>query len=70
MLTKPWTQSNTIKGILISLLPTIYLILRANGVDVTDGTLETIIDGVFALIGVVGAVWAIRGRINVNSRLE
>lgn len=60
--TKFWLQSNTVRGILIAALPTIYAIAKAMGLDLPDGALEQVVDGVAALLSVIGLVVAFVGR--------
>lgn len=67
--TKYWLDSLTIQGQLVSALPALYAIGRMLGLDLPDGTLESIINGVSALGLVVGSVMTVIGRFKAEKPL-
>lgn len=67
---KFWLDSTTVRGALVTVLPAIALILKAFDVDLGEGDRENIIDGIAALVGLVGTVYAIVGRFRASKPLS
>ncbi len=67
---KFWLDSTTVRGALVTVLPAIALILKAFDVDLGEGDRENIIDGIAALAGLVGTVYAIVGRFRASKPLS
>lgn len=60
----PWYfNSTTIKGALLAVLPTVILVLKALGVEVLEGELEKVIDGLAGLAGMASVVVVILERV-------
>lgn len=68
--TKFWLDSTTVRGALVTVLPAIALILKAFDIDLGEGDRENIIDGIAALAGLVGTVYAIVGRFRASKPLS
>jgi hypothetical protein len=66
---KHWLTSLTIQGQLVTALPAIYAIAKMAGLDLPDGTLENIINGVSAVALVVGSIMTVVGRFRATTTL-
>ena len=67
---KFWLDSTTVRGALVTVLPAIALILKAFDIDLGEGDRENIIDGIAALAGLIGTVYAIVGRFRASKPLS
>lgn len=70
METKHWLESLTIQGQLVSALPALYAIGKMFGLDLPDGTLESIVNGVSAIALVVGSIITVIGRFKADKPLS
>ena len=68
--TKFWLDSTTVRGALVTVLPAIALILKAFDIDIGEGERENLVDGIAALAGLVGTVYAIVGRFRASKPLS
>lgn len=66
---KWWLDSQTVRGSLLAVLPTITLVLKLAGVDVADGELNTIVETIVSVLGMVGVLMAIAGRFKAKQPL-
>ncbi len=66
---KFWLDSTTVRGALVTVLPAIALILKVFDIDLGEGDRENIIDGIAAIAGLVGTVYAIVGRFRASKPL-
>lgn len=66
---KWWLNSATIRGILVAVLPTIAILLKAFGVDFGSDEQTAIINGVVGVIGMAGAIYAVIGRFKATKTL-
>jgi uncharacterized membrane protein len=57
------------RGAVVAALPTVLLILKALGVDVANEEAMQIVDAVMAVLGAIGVVMVIVGRVRVEKRL-
>lgn len=64
---KWWLNSATVRGALVTLVPAIALVLQAFGVDLGSEEQEGLINGVVAIVGLAGTVYAIAGRAKASS---
>jgi hypothetical protein len=67
---KFWLDSTTVRGALVTVLPAIALILKVFDIDLGEGDRENIIDGIAALAGLIGTVYAIVGRFRASKPLS
>lgn len=67
---KFWLDSTTVRGALVTVLPAIALILKVFDIDLGEGDRENIIDGIAAVAGLVGTVYAIVGRFRASKPLS
>lgn len=67
---KFWLDSTTIRGALVTVLPAIALILKAFDIDIGEGEREHIVDGIAAIAGLVGTVYAIVGRFRASKTIS
>jgi hypothetical protein len=67
---KFWLDSTTVRGALVTVLPAIALILKVFDIDLGEGDRENIIDGIAAIAGLVGTVYAIVGRFRASKPLS
>ncbi len=68
--TKFWLDSTTVRGALVTVLPAIALVLKAFDIDIGEGERENIVDGIAALAGLIGAVYAIIGRFRASKPIS
>ena len=69
METKFWLDSTTIRGALVTVLPALALILKACGIEIGEGERTALIDGIVAITGLIGTVYAIVGRFRATKQL-
>lgn len=67
---KFWLDSTTVRGALVTVLPAAALILKAFDIDLGEGDRENIIDGIAAITGLVGTVYAIVGRFRASKPIS
>lgn len=67
--TKFWLDSNTVRGILVAAIPTVYQLAKLAGLEIPDGTLESIVDGCAAVLQLAGLVLAFWGRHTADKPL-
>lgn len=67
---KWWLDSQTVRGSLIAVLPTIALLLKVAGIEVGDGELNTIVEAVVSLVGLIGVLMAIAGRFKAKEPIS
>lgn len=67
---KFWLDSTTVRGALVTVLPAIALILKVFDIDLGEGDRENIIDGIAALAGLIGTVYAVVGRFRASKPLS
>jgi hypothetical protein len=68
--TKFWLDSTTVRGALVTVLPAIALILKAFDIDIGEGEQENLVDGIAAVAGLIGTVYAIVGRFRASRPLS
>jgi len=69
-MTKHWSESLTIRGQILQALPALYAVARATGFDLPDGILEALLNGIAAIIFLVGMVASIMGRFRADKGLH
>lgn len=67
---KYWLDSKSVRGALVTVFPVLVLVLKSFGLEVGDGEQQAIIDGVSAVVGLAGTVFAIYGRVKANGSLR
>lgn len=67
---KWWLNSQTVRGALLAILPTIALILKVAGVEVGDDELNTIVEAVVSVVGLFGVLMAIAGRFKAKGSIS
>lgn len=67
--TKYWLDSTTIRGALVTVIPTVALILKVFKVQIASGEQQSLIDGITAVAGLVGTVVAIIGRFRATQSI-
>lgn len=63
---KWWLDSQTVRGALLTVLPTITLILNLTGIEVGNEELTTIVETLASVAGMLGVLMAIAGRFKAN----
>lgn len=76
MNSKWWLNSKTVRGALLTVIPTAVLLLKAFGVEIGGDEQTVIVDGISnvvdalaALVGIYGAIRAIIGRFNASREI-
>jgi hypothetical protein len=64
--TKYWYQSKTVWGALIAILASV---LQAGGFELDEGAQGEFAEGIVALMGAVGGLLALYGRLSADKRL-
>ena len=64
--TKYWYQSKTVWGALIAILASV---LHAGGFELGSDVQNELADGVVALVGAIGGLLALYGRLSAEKRL-
>lgn len=67
---KFWLDSKSVRGALVTTLPVIILLLKALGIEVGDGEQQVLVEGVTAIVGLLGTVMAIYGRVKASVALR
>lgn len=67
--TKYWLDSTTIRGALVTAVPAAALIFKVFNVQIGSSEQQSIIDGITAVVGLVGTVVAIIGRFRATKTL-
>lgn len=67
---KWWLDSTTVRGGLMTLIPTLSYILKMFGVEIGDSEQQTIVDGITSLIGLVGVIFVLVGRFKAKSNIK
>lgn len=67
--TKWWMDSMTIRGALLTTLPTLVAILKLFGVEIGEGEVNVIVEGLAGIAGLIGGVMAIVGRFRAKHAL-
>ena len=67
--TKYWLNSTTVQGALVTLVPAIALVLKLFNVQLGSGEQQSIIDGVTAIVGLIGTIVAIIGRFRATKQI-
>lgn len=65
--TKYWYQSKTVWGALIAILASV---LQAGGFELDEGAQGELVEGIVALMGAVGGLLALYGRLSADKRLD
>lgn len=63
---KWWLDSQTVRGALLTILPTVALVLKLAGVEVGSDELNTIVETAASVAGMLGVLMAIAGRFKAN----
>lgn len=67
----PWyLNSTTIRASLVTLVPVLNLVLKAFGIDVVPAELDKLVDGIVSLIGLIGTIYVIVGRIRAQKKID
>lgn len=66
---KWWLNSQTVRGVLLTLAPTVITVLSLFGVHVKNDEFNILIDAVVAFMGVWGVLMAIEGRFKATGTL-
>ena len=69
-MTKHWLDSNTVRGSLMALVPTVVVIAGLLGLSVSSEELGAIVDAISAVLGAVGVVLAIYGRFTAKEDIS
>lgn len=64
--TKFWLDSTTVRGALVTTLPAAALFLKAFDVNLGEGEQRNILEGIVALVGLIGTAYAIIGRFRAS----
>jgi len=70
MNTKPQSQSMTVQGSLLGVLPAIYALLHAFGIELPEGALEAVLNGVMAICAIASVVMTYIGRMRANTVIQ
>lgn len=65
-MTKRWLDSKTVRGTLMSLVPTLLVLFGVFGIGISNEELESIVEGIAALAGLIGSILAIYGRFTAK----
>lgn len=63
---KWWLDSQTVRGALLTVLPTITLFLKLAGIEVGNEELTTIVEALASVAGMLGVLMAIAGRFKAD----
>lgn len=66
---KHWLDSTTVRATLLGTVPAVYAVSRAFGLDLPDGLLETIVNGLAAVLTLVSLAGAFIGRFKADKPL-
>lgn len=66
---KWWLDSQTVRGALLTILPTVALVLKLTGVEVGSDELNTIVEAAASVAGMLGVLMAIAGRFKANKTI-
>jgi len=69
MQTKYWLNSTTVRAALLGGIPAVYAVARLFGLDLPDGTLEDVVNGIAAVLNIVSIVGVFMGRFKANAPL-
>ncbi len=69
MTDKWWLDSQTVRGALLTILPTVALVLKISGVEVGGDELNTIVEAAASVAGMLGVLMAIAGRFKAKQPL-
>lgn len=64
---KWWLDSQTVKGALISIVPTVVIFLKLFNVEVQNSEVDTIVSGLAGILGIIGTVTTIIGRFKAHN---
>lgn len=67
---KPWTESLTIQGQILQVIPAVYGLCRMIGLDLPDGVLEAVLNGFCAVVFVAGMIMSVLGRFRATQKLS
>ena len=70
MNTKFWLESQTVQGNLLQVVPIVYIIASNLGLALPEGTLESVVQGISAVMLLVGTVMVFLGRFNLGRSKE
>lgn len=59
----------TVRGALLTTLPTLVAVLKLFGLEIGEGEINAIVEGLAGIAGIAGAFMAIIGRFRVKSDL-
>lgn len=68
METKYWLDSVTVRGNLLAVLPAIYAVCKIFGLEIPEGLLDQIIDGIAAVLTLVSIVMIFIGSFKKDRR--
>lgn len=68
--TKSKFESLTIQGSLVGALPAVYAVLMALGMELPDGSLEAVAQGVMAILAISSVVMTYIGRMRAKHQLS
>lgn len=63
---KYWLDSSTIRSTILGAVPAIYAVAKVFGLDLPDGIIEQIADGVAAVAMLVSIIGAFIGRLKAD----
>ncbi|MFA6429761.1 MAG: hypothetical protein WCV84_04670 [Patescibacteria group bacterium] len=66
---KYWLDSSTVRASLLQMLPVMVLVLKMFGIEIGDGETQSIVEGITAIVSLVGVVYAIVGRAKADKPL-
>lgn len=69
METKNWLSSLTIQGSLVGTVPAMYAVSKTFGLNLPDGTLEAVVNGVAALMAIASVVMTFVGRLRATQKI-
>lgn len=70
MNSKYWLDSTTVKATLLGAIPAVYQVARLLGLDLPDGLLEQVVNGLAAVLALVSIVGAFVGRVKAEKPLH
>jgi len=67
---KWWLDSRTVRGTLLTVVPTLLAVLKLFGVDVHNDEAQAVVEGIASLCGMLGVVLAISGRLRASGKIS
>ncbi len=65
--TKWWLNSTTVQGALMTYVPSVMVVLNILHVQVGNGEVNAVVNGIAGIMGLIGACMAIYGRFKAKT---